>query len=128
MKRLSLALLGMLFLTTAAWAAEVAVPRPSGNLNLQLRHPSSISLFDMATAMTHERLNELGWSIKSGEFTRTDFNTQALAQGTVQLALRQVLHPIRLSQGGGKVAFLMENHGGEVVLIAKRELKDFKAL
>ena len=62
------------------------------------------------------------------EFTRTDFNTRALAQGTVQVALSQVLDPLRVIQGGGKLTFLMENNGGEFVLIAKRELKDCKAL
>jgi len=128
MNRLYFSFLTICFLATVAWAADVAVPKPSGNLNLQVGHPSSISLFDVPTVMTHERLNKQGWSIKSVEFTRTDFNTQALAQGTVQLALSQVLDPIRVIQGGGKVAFLMENNGGEFVLIAKRELKDCKAL
>jgi len=128
MNRLYFSFLTICFLATVAWAAEVAVPKPSGNLNLQIGHPSSISLFDVPTEMTHERLNKQGWSIKSVEFTRTDFNTQALAQGTVQMALSQVLDPIRVIQGGGKVAFLMENNGGEFVLIAKRELKDCKAL
>ena len=62
------------------------------------------------------------------EFTRTDFNTQALSQGTVQIALSQVLDPVRVIQGGGKLVFLMENNGGEFVLITKREIKDCKEL
>ena len=128
MKRFCFTFLTVFLAAAASRAAEVAVPKPSGNLNLQIGHPSSISLFDVPTAMTHERLNKQGWSIKSVEFTRTDFNTQALAQGTVQMALSQVLDPIRVIQGGGKVSFLMENNGGEFVLIAKKELKDCKAL
>ena len=128
MNRFYLSFLAIFFLTAAGWPAEVVVPRPAGNLNLQIGHPSSISLFDVPTAMTHERLNKQGWNIKSVEFTRTDFNTQALAQGTVQMALSQVLDPIRVIQGGGKIAYLMENNGGEFVLIAKKEFKDCKAL
>jgi ABC-type nitrate/sulfonate/bicarbonate transport system substrate-binding protein len=113
---------------SAVSAAEISVPKPSGNLTLQVGHPSTISFYDVPTQVTHERLNKQGWSIKSVEFTRTDFNTQALAQGTVQIALSQVLDPIRVIQGGGRLTFLMENNGGEFVMIAKKELRDCKAL
>jgi len=128
MKRSFLSFLTFVFLTTVSWAAEVTVPKPSGNLNLQVGHPSTISLYDVPTQLTHERLNKQGWNVKSVEFTRTDFNTQALAQGTVQIALSQVLDPLRVIQGGGKLTFVMENNGGEFVLIAKKEIKDCKAL
>lgn len=69
-------------MTTVAWDAEVTVPKPSGNLNLQVGHPSTISLYDVPTQLTHERLNKQGWNVKSVEVARTDFNIQALEQGT----------------------------------------------
>ena len=128
MKRFSFILLTTLVTATLARAAEINIPKPSGNLTLQIGHPSTISLYDVPTQMTHERLNSQGWSVKSVEFTRTDFNTQALSQGTVQIALSQVLDPVRVIQGGGKLVFLMENNGGEFVLITKREIKDCKEL
>src|SRR2546428_12828764 len=109
MKKFSFTVL-MLVMATITWAAEINVPKPSGNLSLQIGHPSTISLYDVPTQMTHERLNKQGWSVKSVEFTRTDFNTQALNQGTVQIALSQVLDPVRVIQGGGKLTFLMENN------------------
>jgi ABC-type nitrate/sulfonate/bicarbonate transport system substrate-binding protein len=128
MNRIVFSFLAVFLVTTGARAAEIAVPKPSGNLNLQVGHPSTISLYDVPTQLTHERLNKQGWNVKTVEFTRTDFNTQALAQGTVQIALSQVLDPLRVIQGGGKLTFLMENNGGEFVLVAKNELKDCKAL
>ena len=118
MKRIFVSFLAFVLMTPIAWAAEITVPKPSGNLNLQVGHPSTISLYDVPTQLTHERLNKQGWNVKSVEFTRTDFNTQALAQGTVQVALSQVLDPLRVIQGGGKLTFLMENNGGEFVLFA----------
>ena len=78
--------------------------------------------------LTHERLNKHGWNVKSVEFTRTDLNIQALAQGTVQLANSQVLDPVRVIQKGAKLTFVMENNGGEFVMIAKNEIKDCKEL
>lgn len=128
MNRIVFNFLAVFLATTVARAAEVTVPKPSGNLSLQVGHPSSISLYDVPTQMTHERLNKQGWNVKTVEFTRTDFNTQALAQGTVQIALSQVLDPLRVIQGGGKLTFLMENNGGEFVLIARNDIKDCKAL
>jgi ABC-type nitrate/sulfonate/bicarbonate transport system substrate-binding protein len=129
MKKVMIALSALfLCVISSAQAAEINVPKPSGNLTLQIGHPSTISIYDVPSQITHERLNKQGWNIKSVEFTRTDFNTQALAQSTVQIALSQVLDPVRVIQGGGKVAYVMENNPGEFVLIAKRELKDCKAL
>jgi ABC-type nitrate/sulfonate/bicarbonate transport system substrate-binding protein len=128
MKTFLFTILTIFLMTTVTWSAEVTIPKPSGNLTLQIGHPSTISLYDVPTQMTHERLNKQGWSVKSVEFTRTDFNTQALNQGTVQIALSQVLDPVRVIQGGGKLTFLMENNGGEFVLIVKNEIKDCKAL
>jgi ABC-type nitrate/sulfonate/bicarbonate transport system substrate-binding protein len=128
MKTFSFTILAVLAMGTLTWAAEINIPKPSGNLTLQIGHPSTISLYDVPTQMTHERLNSQGWNIKTVEFTRTDFNTQALSQGTVQIALSQVLDPVRVVQRGGKLAFLMENNGGEFVLITRREIKDCKGL
>ena len=75
MKTFLFTILTIFLMTTITWAAEVTIPKPSGNLNLQIGHPSTISLYDVPTQMTHERLNKQGWSVKSVEFTRTDFNT-----------------------------------------------------
>ena len=113
-------------LFSAARAAEVEVLKPKGNLEIKLGHPSSISFYDMPAMLTRERLNRNGWNVTSVEFTRTDLNVQALAQGTIQIANSQVMDPIRAIQKGAKLSFLMENNGGEFVMIAKNEIKDCK--
>jgi hypothetical protein len=82
MKKIFFSFLTFVLMTTVAWDAEVTVPKPSGNLNLQVGHPSTISLYDVPTQLTRERLNQQGWNVKSVEVARTDFNIQALAQGT----------------------------------------------
>lgn len=128
MKRLYLTIAAMFFLAAVASAAEVEVLKPKGNLTMNIGHPSTISFYEVPTQMTHERLNKAGWNVKSVEFIRTDLNSQALAQGTVQMAISQILDPLRAIQKGGKVVFLMENNGGEFVMIAKKELKDCKAI
>ena len=126
MNRVLYAMLVVLLGLSAARAAEVEVLKPKGNLEIKLGHPSSISLYDLPAVLTHERLNGNGWNVKSVEFTRTDLNVQALAQGTIQIANSQVMDPVRASQKGAKLAFLMENNGGEFVMIAKKEIKDCK--
>ena len=126
MKRISFAIVTIFLFATVALAAEVEVLRPKGNLEIKLGHPSSISLYDMPVVLTHERLNRNGWNVSSVEFTRTDLNVQALAQGTIQIANSQVMDPVRATQKGAKLAFLMENNGGEFVMIAKNEIKDCK--
>jgi ABC-type nitrate/sulfonate/bicarbonate transport system substrate-binding protein len=128
MKRFTLALFVVLLVSSVLQAAEVDVPKPKGNLEFRLGHPSSLSLYDIPAVMTHERLNGAGWSVKSVEFTRTDLNVQALAQGTIQMANSQVMDPVRASLKGAKLAFLMENNGGEFVMIAKKEIKDCKEI
>lgn len=128
MKRLYLTIAAMFFLTAVASAAEVEVLKPKGNLNINIGHPSTISMNEVPTQMTNERLNKQGWNVKSVEFIRTDLNSQALAQGTVQMAVSQILDPLRAIQKGGKVVFLMENNGGEFVMLAKKELKNCKAI
>lgn len=128
MKKLYLTIAAMFFLASVANAAEVEVPKPKGNLNIQVGHPSTISLYDVPVPITNERLNKNGWNVKSVEFIRTDLNSQALAQGTVQMAVAQNLEPLRAIEKGSKVVFLMENNGGEFVMIAKKELKDCKAI
>ena len=92
----------------------------------QAGHPSTISLYDIPAVLTNERLNKNGWNVKSVEFTRTDLNVQALAQGTIQFANSQVMDPVRAIQKGAKLSFLMENNGGEFFMIAKNEIKDCK--
>jgi ABC-type nitrate/sulfonate/bicarbonate transport system substrate-binding protein len=128
MKKLYLTIAAMFFLAAAVSAAEVEVLKPKGNLNINIGHPSTISLYDAPVPMTNERLNKNGWNVKDVEFIRTDLNSQALAQGTVQMAVSQILDPLRAIGKGSKVVFLMENNGGEFVMIAKKELKDCKAI
>src|SRR5438034_9992319 len=126
MKRICFAILAIFLLAAVPWAAEVEVLKPRGNLEIKLGHPSTISFYDMPAVMTQERLNSHGWNIKSVEFTRTDLNVQALAQGTVQIANSQVMDPVRAIQKGAKLFFVMENNGGEFVMVAKNEIKDCK--
>jgi ABC-type nitrate/sulfonate/bicarbonate transport system substrate-binding protein len=64
--------------------------------------------------------------VSSVEFTRTDLNVQALAQGTIQFANSQVMDPVRATQKGAKLAFIMENNGGEFLMVAKNDIKDCK--
>ena len=109
-------------------AAEVDVLRPKGNLEIKLGHPSSLSLYDLPTVLTHERLSRNGWTTSNVEFTRTDLNVQALAQGTIQFANSQVMDPVRATQKGAKLAFIMENNGGEFLMIARKEIKDCKEI
>jgi ABC-type nitrate/sulfonate/bicarbonate transport system substrate-binding protein len=126
MKKLCFAILTILLMATAAPSAEVEVLKPRGNLEIKLGHPSTISLYDMPAIMTRDRLNSHGWNVSSVEFTRTDLNVQALAQGTIQFANTQVMDPVRANLKGAKLVFLMENNGGEFVMIGKNEIKDCK--
>src|ERR1041385_9344421 len=94
---------------TAAKPDELTIPRPTGNLNLKIGHPSSIAVYDVPSEMTHERLNKEGWKIESVTFTRTDLNIQALTQGTVQMSVALSIDPLRAIEKGGKIKWLMEN-------------------
>jgi ABC-type nitrate/sulfonate/bicarbonate transport system substrate-binding protein len=126
MSRNLLAAFAVILIFDAAHAAEVEVLKPKGNLEIKLGHPSSISLYDMPAVLTRERLNQNGWNVSSVEFTRTDLNVQALAQGTIQFANSQVMDPVRATLKGAKLSFIMENNGGEFLMIAKKEIKDCK--
>ncbi|HWO40186.1 MAG TPA: ABC transporter substrate-binding protein [Candidatus Eisenbacteria bacterium] len=128
MKRLFLSVLTVFFMVSALGAAEMEVLKPRGNLEIRLGHPSSVSMYDIPAVMTNERLNRHGWNAKNIEFTRTDLNVQALAQGTIQVANSQVMDPVRAVQKGAKLFFLMENNSGEFVMIAKKEIKDCKEI
>jgi ABC-type nitrate/sulfonate/bicarbonate transport system substrate-binding protein len=121
-KKLCLGIATMLLLASAARAQDVKVPKPNGNLNIKIGHPSSISFYDLPTQLTHERLNKQGWSIKNVEFVRTDLNIQALAQGTVQIAIALSVDPMRVVEKGGNIKWLMENTPGEFVMIARKEI------
>ena len=126
MKRVGLMMTMILFLATMASAAEVEVLKPRGHLEIKLGHPSTISLYDMPAIMTRDRLNANGWNVSSVEFTRTDLNVQALTQGTIQIANSQVMDPVRANLKGAKLLFVMENNGGEFLMIGKNEIKDCK--
>ena len=107
---------------------DLQIPKPGGDLSIKVGFPSSISLYDVPTAMTNERLNQQGWKIENVEFARTNLQAQAFAQGSIQVGVAQFLDPLRNAQRGGKVAWLMENNGGEYVIIAKNEIQDCKAI
>src|SRR5262249_43158774 len=126
MKVISFAILTVFLTLSGLQAAEVEVLKPKGNLEIKLGHPSTISMYDMPAVLTNERLNKNGWNVKSVEFTRTDLNVQALAQGTIQFANSQVMDPVRANQKGAKLVFVMENNGGEFLMIGKNEIKDCK--
>lgn len=128
MKTFCLSIVMTLLLAGVARSQDANVPKPSGNLNIKIGHPSTISFYDVPTQLTHERLNKQGWSVKSVEFTRTDLNGQAVTQGTVEMAISQLLDPLRAIQKGGKIVWLIENNGGEFVMIAKKEIKDCKGV
>jgi ABC-type nitrate/sulfonate/bicarbonate transport system substrate-binding protein len=127
-KRFVFVFLAVSLISAAAQAAQVEVLRPKGNLEIKLGHPSSISLYDLPAVLTHERLNGNGWNTRSVEFTRTDLNVQALAQGTVQMSNSQVMDPVRATQKGAKLGFIMENNGGEFVMVAKSDIKSCKEI
>src|SRR5919109_3338210 len=101
---------------------EIKISKPSGNLNLKIGHPSSISFYDVPGEMTHERLNKQGWKIESVTFTRTDLNIQALSQGTVQMSIALSIDPLRAVEKGRKIKWMMENTPGEFVMIARKEI------
>ena len=101
---------------------DIKVPKPQGNLTLKIGHPSTISFYDVPTQMTHERLKKQGWKVESINFTRTDLNTQALSQGTVQMSIALSIDPLRVVEKGGRIKWLMENTPGEFVMIAKKEI------
>ncbi|MBI4492062.1 MAG: ABC transporter substrate-binding protein [Chloroflexi bacterium] len=101
---------------------DLKIPKPSGNLSLKVGHPSTISFYDVPTQITHERLKKDGWSIESVQFTRTDLNTQALAQGTVQVSIALSVDPLRVVEKGGKIKWLTENTPGEFVMIARKDI------
>jgi ABC-type nitrate/sulfonate/bicarbonate transport system substrate-binding protein len=128
MKRFAFLIVALFLISAASQAAQVEVLKPKGNLEIKLGHPSSISLYDLPAVLTHERLNKNGWNVRSVEFTRTDLNVQALAQGTIQIANSQVMDPVRATQKGAKLAFIMENNGGEFVMVAKNDVKDCKGV
>src|SRR4029450_8298282 len=126
MKGISFAILTVFFMVTGLRAAEVEGLKAKGNLEIKLGHPSAISLYDMPAALTNERLRKNGWNVTSVELTRTDLNVHARAQRTLPLANSQVMDPVRAIQKGAKLAFVMENNGGEFLMIAKNEIKDCK--
>src|SRR5918992_5594737 len=128
MKRIYFPILAIFLFAAAVQAAEVEVLKPKGNLEIKLGHPSSLSLYDLPAVLTHERLNRNGWNTSSVEFTRTDLNVQAFAQGAIQFANSQVMDPVRAIQKGAKLSFIMENNRGEFLMIAKNDIKDCKEI
>ena len=101
---------------------DITIPKPSGNLNLKIGHPSAIGVYDVPTELTHERLNKQGWKVESVTFSQTALNIQALSQGTVNLSIALSIDPLRAIEKGGKIKWMMENTPGEFVMIAKKEI------
>jgi NitT/TauT family transport system substrate-binding protein len=101
---------------------DIRIPKPSGNLNLKIGHPSTIGFYDVPTEMTQERLNKQGWKIESVTFSQTALNIQALSQGTVQMSIALSIDPLRAVEKGGKIKWIMENTPGEFVMIAKKDI------
>ncbi len=111
-------------------AADLAIPKPSGDLTIKIGLPSVLAFATLPIAMTVDRINSQGWKASYVEFTSTSLNTQALVQGDVQFAQAQVLDAARALQAStaGSVGWLGENNGGEFVMIAKASLADCKSL
>jgi len=127
MKRVIVNMLAIVVLTAVpVSAAELEVLKPRGNLEIKLGHPSTLSMYDMPAVMTRDRLNGAGWKASNVEFTRTDLNVQALTQGTIQMANSQVMDPVRANLKGGRLLFVMENNGGEFLMVGKSDIKDCK--
>jgi ABC-type nitrate/sulfonate/bicarbonate transport system substrate-binding protein len=125
MKGTSFAILTVLLMVTGCERRKWEVLKPKGNRRDQawpsiddfaLRHAGG---FDPRT-VEQERME-----CKSVEFTRTD-QRSGVAQGTIQIANSQVMDPVRAIQKGAKLSFVMENNGGEFLMIAKNEIKDCK--
>ena len=73
-------------------------------------------------------INKHGWKAESVEFARTALNSQALAQGTIQLAISQTLDPLRVIHKGAKIVWLLENNRGEFIIIARKDIKNCKQI
>ena len=121
------AVLSTLLLTDVA-GAQMRVIKPSGNLGVKVGHPSTVSLYDVPVSWTNERINKHGWKAESVEFARTALNSQALAQGTIQLAISQTLDPLRVIHKGAKIVWLLENNRGEFIIIARKDIKNCKQI
>lgn len=97
---------------------------PQGDLNIKVGHPSTISLYDVLSVITNDRLNAQGWNVEEVVFARTGLNPQALAQNSTQIAIIIGVESLRTFQAGGdnpKIKFVMDNNGGEFALIARAE-------
>lgn len=111
-------------------AADLAIPKPSGDLTVKIGLPSVLAFATLPIAMTVDRLKGQGWNASYVEFTSTSLNTQALVQGDIQFSQAQALDAARALQAGSanSIGWVGENNGGEFVLIAKAALTDCKSL
>ena len=90
----------------------------------KIGHPSTISIYDVVTKITHERLNAEGWNIEDVEFAQTALNPQALGQNVVQASVIIGVESLRTFQAGGddpRIKFVMDNNAGEFTIVAKKE-------
>ena len=94
----------------AIWKSSLAIPR-------------SISLYDMPAVYDPRAVESKRMERQSVEFTRTDLNVQALGAGND--SDRQFAGDgSRAGKSKGRQArFLMENNGGEFLMVGKNEIK-----
>ena len=80
----------------------------------------------MPAVLTHERLNKNGWNVKSVEFTRTDLNVRRSPREPSRSPTPRSWTRCGRFKKEPSLLFVMENNGGEFLMIAKNEIKDCK--
>jgi ABC-type nitrate/sulfonate/bicarbonate transport system substrate-binding protein len=112
----------------AARPEDIVIPKPSGQLNLKVGHPSTLGPGDAPTYITHERLRQAGWQIEDVHFAGPQLNATALSEGAVPLSVAQYSFVLELVQRQNTIRYLMENNPGEFVLIARQDLATCQGL
>src|SRR5262249_36247568 len=112
----------------AANPADIVIPKPNGQLNLKVGHPSTLGPGDAPTYITHERLRQAGWQIEDVHFAGPQLNATALSEGAVPLSVAQYSFVLELVQRQNTIRYLMENNPGEFVLIARQDLATCQGL
>ena len=95
----------------ATRAADIKVPKPSGNLTVKAGFSSQISFNDLAVWITAERLKKEGWNTDTVEFAQSELNTEALSKGDIQIGT-----------GATSSALVANQQGAKIVLVADQTL------
>jgi NitT/TauT family transport system substrate-binding protein len=95
----------------AGKAADIVVPKPSGDLTVRAGFSSQISFNDLPMWITSERLNKQGWKTETVEFTQAELATEAIAKGDVVYG-----------SGATSSALLANQKGARILLAADQNL------